>query len=141
MMMDMLRKVATGAQSRRGVLALSSLSAARVSLQPLTCSETSSRSRLLTILPSCFQTATHINFCPVTPPAILSLVSPRTLLAWLPSWAMSEQKRQRTEKALQFVEKGSSYYAMQKLTPRTPAYALIDSPVGLLAWIGEKVGD
>ncbi|KPV78168.1 uncharacterized protein RHOBADRAFT_47848 [Rhodotorula graminis WP1] len=33
----------------------------------------------------------------------------------------------------------SSYYAMQQLTPRTPAYGLNDSPIGLLAWIGEKM--
>ncbi|GAA5827287.1 hypothetical protein JCM11251_001206 [Rhodosporidiobolus azoricus] len=84
-------------------------------------------------------TAVHLNFCPVGPPAPFSWFSPRTLLAWTPRLLLPDEQRAKLEKGLNYIEKGSAYYVMQNLTPRTPAYALNDSPIGLLAWIGEKM--
>ncbi|GAA5957473.1 hypothetical protein JCM3765_001154 [Sporobolomyces pararoseus] len=81
----------------------------------------------------------HLNFCPVPTPAILSWINPHTLLEWLPEFIVSKKEYQRKKHALSYLENGSSYYLMQNKTPRTPAYALNDSPIGLLAWIGEKM--
>jgi hypothetical protein len=36
---------------------------------------------------------------------------------------------------------GSAYFALQCSRPQTLAYSLTDSPVGLLAWIYEKLTD
>lgn len=43
------------------------------------------------------------------------------------------------ERAKKFLETGSAYMVQQGTRPQTLAYALTDSPVGLLAWIGEKL--
>lgn len=103
-------------------------------------------------------TAVHLNFCPVPPQGLLALIPPRTLLAILPNWILSPLDRKRSESALTYLERGSGYYTLQAFTvrlssilvglsedsiqplqPRTIAYGLNDSPIGLLAWIGEKV--
>ncbi|GAA5895878.1 hypothetical protein JCM5296_006691 [Sporobolomyces johnsonii] len=83
--------------------------------------------------------AVHLNFCPVGPPAPFSYFSPKTLVEWLPRFILPDKQRERAKRAVNYLEKGSAYYVMQHLTPRTPAYALNDSPIGLLAWIGEKM--
>ncbi|GAA5820521.1 hypothetical protein JCM3770_002284 [Rhodotorula araucariae] len=83
--------------------------------------------------------AVHLNFCPVPPPFPFDQFNPRTLLNWMPRFVISDQQRAKLERGLAYLEKGSAYYVMQQLTPRTPAYALNDSPIGLLAWIGEKM--
>lgn len=36
---------------------------------------------------------------------------------------------------------GSGYYRQQSTKPQTLGYSLVDSPVGLLAWIYEKMHD
>lgn len=38
-----------------------------------------------------------------------------------------------------FFENGMGYYAVQSTKPQTLAFSLSDSPVGLLAWIYEKL--
>jgi len=38
-----------------------------------------------------------------------------------------------------FFETGMGYYAEQSTRPQTLAYSLADSPVGLLAWVYEKL--
>lgn len=38
-----------------------------------------------------------------------------------------------------FRQKGSGYFAEQSTQPQTIGYSLADSPVGLLAWIYEKL--
>ncbi|GAA5899466.1 epoxide hydrolase family protein [Sporobolomyces salmoneus] len=81
----------------------------------------------------------HLNFCPVPTPSLLSWINPHTLLAWAPEFLVSKKEYQNKKRTLSYLEKGSAYYVMQHLTPRTPAYALNDSPIGLLAWIGEKM--
>ncbi|GAA5923048.1 epoxide hydrolase family protein [Sporobolomyces koalae] len=83
--------------------------------------------------------AVHLNFCPVPPAAPFSWVDPHVLVDWLPSVILPEKQRARLKRTLYYLDKGSAYYVMQNLTPRTPAYGLNDSPIGLLAWIGEKM--
>ena len=38
-----------------------------------------------------------------------------------------------------FFETGMGYYALQSTKPQTLGYSLADSPVGMLAWIYEKL--
>ena len=38
-----------------------------------------------------------------------------------------------------FFENGMGYYALQSTKPQTLGYSLADSPVGMLAWIYEKL--
>jgi len=38
-----------------------------------------------------------------------------------------------------FFEAGMGYYALQSTKPQTLGYSLADSPVGMLAWIYEKL--
>ncbi|KAK4052914.1 hypothetical protein OIO90_004190 [Microbotryomycetes sp. JL221] len=82
--------------------------------------------------------AVHLNFLPVLNP-LMKIIPPRLLIQYLPNFLLPPLERERGKRALDYLEKGSSYYAMQHNTPRTPAYGLNDSPVGLLAWIAEKM--
>ncbi|GAA5858766.1 hypothetical protein JCM8547_004978 [Rhodosporidiobolus lusitaniae] len=84
--------------------------------------------------------ATHLNFCPTPAPWPLNKLSPQTLVAYMPTFLLGgEQKLKQIQRGIAYLEKGSAYNVMQTLTPRTPAYGLNDSPIGLLAWIGEKI--
>lgn len=38
-----------------------------------------------------------------------------------------------------YTRDGSGYFAIQSTRPQTLAYSLADSPVGLLAWVYEKL--
>ena len=40
-----------------------------------------------------------------------------------------------------FLDEGSGYRLIQSTKPQTPGYGVADSPVGLLAWIYEKLHD
>ncbi|KAM0793690.1 hypothetical protein ACM66B_001117 [Microbotryomycetes sp. NB124-2] len=82
--------------------------------------------------------AVHLNFLPVLNP-LMKVVPPRLLVKYLPDYFLPPVERERACRALDYLEKGSAYYVMQHNTPRTPAFALNDSPVGLLAWIAEKM--
>jgi hypothetical protein len=42
---------------------------------------------------------------------------------------------------LEFQAMGQGYFEMQSTKPQTIGYSLADSPVGLLAWIYEKLAD
>ncbi|GAA6005003.1 epoxide hydrolase family protein [Rhodotorula paludigena] len=84
--------------------------------------------------------AVHLNYCPVFP--ALTGESPQGLRSyynWMPSFVLGAKRQRELENALAYLERGHAYDAMQMLTPRTPAYGLNDSPIGLLAWIGEKM--
>lgn len=97
--------------------------------------------RILGTLHSDHCKAVHLNFCPAPPsPSFLAYIPTRFLINNLPKFLISDLERERGGRALLYLEKGSAYYAMQALTPRTAAYGLNDSPIGLLAWIGEKIG-
>jgi pimeloyl-ACP methyl ester carboxylesterase len=50
----------------------------------------------------------------------------------------SAEERHAAERLSHFNREGSGYFRMHATRPQTLAYGLTDSPVGLLAWIGEK---
>lgn len=54
---------------------------------------------------------------------------------------VDSNERDRLSRLRTFRSSGSAYFQLQASTPQTLAYALADSPVGLLAWIGEKFHD
>ena len=51
---------------------------------------------------------------------------------------LTERERAYLDAAQRFRQQGSAYFTIQSTRPQTLAYALTDSPAGLLAWIGEK---
>jgi pimeloyl-ACP methyl ester carboxylesterase len=51
---------------------------------------------------------------------------------------LPELEQQWLTQAREFREVGSGYSAQQRTRPQTLGYALVDSPVGQLAWIAEK---
>jgi pimeloyl-ACP methyl ester carboxylesterase len=55
--------------------------------------------------------------------------------------ALSDGERTRLERMNSFLSEGNGYFQIQSTKPQTLAYALADSPVGHLAWIGEKFYD
>ena len=60
------------------------------------------------------------------------------LLSYLPFNSYSEKEQEGIRRALAF-RKGAGYHAIQATKPQTLGYLLADSPVGLLAWIYEKL--
>jgi epoxide hydrolase len=50
----------------------------------------------------------------------------------------TEAEKLRLERLNRFLAEGNGYFHIQATKPQTLAYALMDSPVGLLAWIVEK---
>ena len=50
-------------------------------------------------------------------------------------------ERERLARLERFRATGNAYFHVQASTPQTLAYGLSDSPVGLLAWVGEKFHD
>ncbi|MFC5065212.1 epoxide hydrolase family protein [Actinomycetospora atypica] len=53
---------------------------------------------------------------------------------------LSAVEREWLRQAREFREVGSGYSGQQRTRPQTLGYALVDSPVGQLAWIAEKFG-
>ena len=51
---------------------------------------------------------------------------------------LSDDERARLGEIEEFDREHSAYFALQSTRPQTLAWALTDSPVGLLAWIAEK---
>ena len=69
----------------------------------------------------------HVNFLTVLPSG-----DPDELAG------LDEEDQRRLAGLARFDADGTGYFKLQSTRPRTPAYALNDSPVGLLAWIAEK---
>jgi pimeloyl-ACP methyl ester carboxylesterase len=65
----------------------------------------------------------HVNFLPVPPP------SPKALAE------LSDEERRRFT---HYQDEEAGYFELQQTRPQTAAYGLSDSPLGLLAWMGEK---
>ena len=53
---------------------------------------------------------------------------------------LSAQEQEWLRQGREFRETGSGYSGQQRTRPQTLGYALVDSPVGQLAWIAEKFG-
>ncbi|TFY66898.1 hypothetical protein EVG20_g4187 [Dentipellis fragilis] len=80
--------------------------------------------------------ASHVNY-PVSKPPKLT-TAPLQYLKHRLSWYTPVEKA-GLERSRQFVEKGRAYYLEHSTQPQTLGYSLADSPVGLLAWIYEKL--
>ena len=78
-------------------------------------------------------TNVHVSGKPPSP-----LREPLSFLAFLvtPWTAREREGHARTQ---WFQDKGSGYRAEQSTQPQTLGYSLADSPIGLLAWIYEKL--
>ncbi|KAF2767946.1 alpha/beta-hydrolase [Teratosphaeria nubilosa] len=82
--------------------------------------------------------ASHINMIRASPPSWTS----NPLLALQHSLKpYSERERKGLERTRWFLEEGSGYRTLQATKPQTLGYSLTDSPVGLLAWLLEKLHD
>ncbi|KAH8978895.1 alpha/beta-hydrolase [Lactarius akahatsu] len=80
--------------------------------------------------------ASHTNSPVCEPPTFFG--SPILLLKY---WITSFTSREREAASIteNFFKNGMGYYAEQTTKPQTIGYSLADSPVGLLAWIYEKL--
>ena len=84
-----------------------------------------------------FSLSTQVNssFTSVSPP---SWTSPLAFLSLLVTpW--SPEEKAGIERTTWYKTKGMGYFAQQNTQPQTLGYSLADSPVGLLAWIYEKL--
>ncbi|KAG5716130.1 Epoxide hydrolase 1 [Termitomyces sp. T112] len=87
-----------------------------------------------------FIKAWHTNFPITAPPSHkrpLLLIS--HLLSYLPFLGYTEREKAGLARSLDFLTTGSGYFAIQSTRPQTLGYGITDSPVGLLAWIYEKL--
>ncbi|TFY65716.1 hypothetical protein EVG20_g5373, partial [Dentipellis fragilis] len=80
--------------------------------------------------------AWHSNIAYPSPPSLLW--NPLQIIQYLMSWYSAEEKAglERTQK---WMKTGQGYMVEQSTKPQTLGYSLADSPVGLLAWIYEKL--
>ncbi|KAG8747601.1 hypothetical protein FRC10_000143 [Ceratobasidium sp. 414] len=85
---------------------------------------------------------THLNMLIAGLPSFFKnpWASAKTMLgfAGLPG-GISVDEVNALKEAQTFVENGLAYYQLQSTRPQTLAFSLTDSPVGLLAWISEKL--
>ncbi|THG99743.1 hypothetical protein EW026_g2667 [Hermanssonia centrifuga] len=63
---------------------------------------------------------------------------PTSWRQWLYGKIYSEDELRDFERNGKFIKNGLGYFVEQATRPLTIGYALYDSPVGILAWIGEK---
>lgn len=86
--------------------------------------------------------AFHINL-PIVNATFPSLSHPfllfSHLLSYLPFLDYSPREKEGFARSHSFSRDGSGYLAEQSTQPQTLGYGLTDSPVGLLAWIYEKL--
>ncbi|KAI2616658.1 epoxide hydrolase 1 [Hypomontagnella submonticulosa] len=82
--------------------------------------------------------ASHINFVMTRPPSPLS--SPLLCLQYALGW-YTPQEKAGLERTRWYRGPGNGYTQVQMTKPHTLGFSLADSPVGLLAWIYEKLRD
>ncbi|PSN62270.1 alpha/beta-hydrolase [Corynespora cassiicola Philippines] len=98
--------------------------------------------RLMSLLYPDHLKATHINMVTCYPP--MSLWKPMATLEFVLRYAFkwfSPGEKAGLERTKWYQDEGQGYYHIQKSKPQTLGYGLADSPVGLLAWIHEKLHD
>ncbi|KAJ5373319.1 Alpha/beta hydrolase fold-1 [Penicillium concentricum] len=81
--------------------------------------------------------AIHLNFIPVTPP--YPWRSPYQFLKSLLFVPFSAKDRGYIARTLGYMTRDNAYMKQQETRPQTLGYGLHDSPVGLLAWIYDKM--
>lgn len=52
---------------------------------------------------------------------------------------LSQSEKEQFDRAKQFQKEGSGYFAIHSTRPMALAYSMTDSPIGLLAWIYDKL--
>ena len=57
------------------------------------------------------------------------------------SVTFDEETRRKLAESAKWMTSGRGYYVQQATRPQTLGYSLADSPIGLLAWIYEKLVD
>jgi hypothetical protein len=82
--------------------------------------------------------ASHLNFVLALPPSPLR--TPLLVLQYL-TGTYTPAEKAGLERTQWFSKEGSGYNQIQSTKPHTLGFALADSPVGLLAWIYEKLRD
>jgi hypothetical protein len=83
--------------------------------------------------------ASHINMVVASPPGItFPLQFGSLLLKYATGWWSKEEKT-GFERTQWYQKQSQGYYHQQTTRPQTLGYSLADSPVGLLAWIYEKL--
>ena len=82
--------------------------------------------------------ASHINLIRGAKPTLTS-----NPFLFLQNWLTPYNAREKAGFARSnwFLQEGSGYRAQQSTKPQTLGYSLADSPIGLLAWIYEKLHD
>jgi hypothetical protein len=76
--------------------------------------------------------------------AILNEPTPEefpALYAKMKATPLTDAEKAGIERGKRFQEEGSGYFKLQATKPQTIGYSMADSPVGLLAWIYEKLHD
>lgn len=81
--------------------------------------------------------AAHLNFIPQAPP--YPWRNPILFLQSLLTLPFSREDRAKLAVTQDYLAEGSGYMKQQDTRPQTLGYGLHDSPVGLLAWIYEKL--
>ncbi|KAJ5747704.1 uncharacterized protein N7511_009400 [Penicillium nucicola] len=81
--------------------------------------------------------AIHLNFIPVIPP--YPWRSPFQFLKSLLSVPFSAKDRGSIARSVGYFTRDNAYMKVQETRPQTLGYGLHDSPVGLLAWIYDKM--
>lgn len=78
----------------------------------------------------------HINFVVTLPPSPLR--NPITLF-WLATRQFTPSEKKHLGRLQWFLKTETGYSKIQGTKPQTVSYGLLDSPVGMLAWIREKM--
>lgn len=78
----------------------------------------------------------HVNFLVATPPS--PLWNPLEV-AWLVLRRFTEPEKEKLKRMMWWREKEGGYFQIMGTKPMTVSYALVDSPLGMLAWIREKL--
>lgn len=85
----------------------------------------------------------NLNGAPVRPPMTAFLALPVFLLpaswrSWIFSMVYTDEERADFSATGRFLKHGMGYYIQLATRPMTVSYAMTDSPIAILAWIGEK---
>jgi hypothetical protein len=80
--------------------------------------------------------ATHTNFARPNPP---TMASNPALFLESQATPLTEAEKKGEAHSKWFADEGMGYYGQHATKPQTLGYSLADSPVGLLAWVYEKL--
>lgn len=88
----------------------------------------------------------NLNMCGISPPKTALLTLPLFLLPvswrqWVLNYIYSGEERRDFSRSVAYIKNGTGYFLQQATRPLSIGYALYDSPIGLLAWVGEKYKD